>query len=188
MAEDKGKQLQAVDLAGVGNLLEELVVKDMLTCGEWARIVQRMVAKHNFPDYKLSILVGYQRSKEDVLKRTAHKELAASQHHKANESYVSLTKILREHSSNAPGYVIQSWLRSGNALAFLNLCEKDPPDYCEAAYVELLEQKKAEFFTLTPRLWIERTKAIDIVSKHGKARGHILLAILGAALYRLHIQ
>ena len=32
------------------------------------------------------------------------------------KTYISLTKIAWAHNENAPGYVIQNWLRSGNAL------------------------------------------------------------------------
>ena len=38
-------------------------------------------------------------------------------------------------------------------------------------YIELLEKKKAASFTLTPKLWIEQTKAIGIVSRQGKSGG-----------------
>lgn len=82
------------------------------------------------------------------------------------------TEIARAHSEDAPGYVIQSWLQSGNTLAFLNLWEKEHnPDYSEAGYIELLEKKKAASFTLTPKLWIGRTKAIGIISKQSKSGG-----------------
>ena len=38
--------------------------------------------------------------------------------------------------------MIQSWMRSGNTLAFLNLWEKENnPDYCEEGYKELLAKK-----------------------------------------------
>lgn len=68
--------------------------------------------------------------------------------------------------------MIQSWLRSGNTLAFLNLWEKENnPNYSEADYMELLEKKRAASFTLTPKLWIDRTKAIGITSKQGKSGG-----------------
>ena len=68
--------------------------------------------------------------------------------------------------------MIQSWLRSGNTLAFLNLWEKEHnPDYSEAGYMELLEKKKAVSFTLASKLWINRTKAIGIVSEQGKSGG-----------------
>ena len=57
-------------------------------------------------------------------------------------------------------------------MAFLNLWEREHNlDYNEAGYMELLEKKKAASFTLTPKLWIERTKAIGIVSKQGKSGG-----------------
>lgn len=73
MAEDKRKQLQAVDLIGIGNLLEDLIVKDIITCEERDRIIQRIVADNDFSDYKLSILAGYKHSKEQVLERAARK-------------------------------------------------------------------------------------------------------------------
>lgn len=57
-------------------------------------------------------------------------------------------------------------------MAFLNLWEKEhSSDYSEAGYIELLEKKKAASFTLTPKLWINRTKAIGTVSKQEKSGG-----------------
>lgn len=121
MAEDKKTQLHSVDLVGIGNLLEDLIVKDIITCEERDRIIQRIVADNNFPDYKLSILAGYKRSKDKVLERAAQKTFNAPQYHKPDESYISLTELVRAHSDDAPGYVIQSWVRNGNTLVFLNL-------------------------------------------------------------------
>lgn len=168
VSEDKKTQLHPVDLVGIGNLLEDLIVKDIITCEERDRIIQRIVADHDFPDYKLSILAGYKRSKDKVLERAAQKTLNAP---KPDESYISLTELVRAHS-DAPGYIIQSWMRSGNTLAFLNLWEKENnPDYCEEGYKELLAKKKAASFTLTPKLWIDQTKATGIISKQGKSGG-----------------
>ncbi len=172
VAEDKKTQLHPVDLVGIGNLLEDLIVKDIITCEERDRIIQRIVADNDFPDYKLSILTGYQHSKEQVLERVARKNSTVAQYRKPDESYVSLTELVRAHSDNAPGYVIQSWMRSGNTLAFLNLWEKENnPDYCEEGYKELLDKKRAASFTLTPKLWIDQTKATGIISKQGKFGG-----------------
>ena len=68
--------------------------------------------------------------------------------------------------------MIQRWLRSENTLAFLNLWEKENnPDYRDDGYIELLEKKKTASFTLTPKLWIEQTKAIGIVPRQGKSGG-----------------
>lgn len=95
-----------------------------------------------------------------------------SQGKKQEEGYISLTEVARAHSEDAPGYVIQSWLRSGNTLAFLNLWEQENnPNYSETGYAELLKRKKTASFTLTPKLWIDQTKAIGIVSKQGKNGG-----------------
>ena len=172
MAEDKGKQLQPVDLVGIGNLLEDLIVKDVISCEERDRIIQRIIIDQGIPDYKISILAGYQRSKDDVLKRAGHKNLTALQEQQSDDSYISLTDIVRAHGEGAPGYVIQSWMRSGNTLAFLNLWEKENnPDYCKDGYKELLEKKKGISFTLTPKLWISQTKAIGMTSKQGKSGG-----------------
>lgn len=170
MAEER--KLYLVDLVGMGNLLEALVAEDVITCEERDRIILRIAEKHGFTGYSLSTLAGYGRSKNEVLERTARRKASMSQSNELDESYISLTKIAQAHSDDSPGYVIQSWLRSGNTLAFLNLWEKENnPDYKEGGYTELLEKKKTASFTLTPKLWIERTKAIGIVSRQGKSGG-----------------
>lgn len=170
MAEER--KLYLVDLVGMGNLLEALVAEDVIACEERDRIILRIAEKHGFTGYSLSTLAGYGRSKNEVLERTARRKASMSQSNELDESYISLTKIAQAHSDDSPGYVIQSWLRSGNTLAFLNLWEKEKnPDYKEGGYTELLEKKKTASFTLTPKLWIERTKAIGIVSRQGKSGG-----------------
>lgn len=170
MAEEK--KFPLIDLLGMGNLLENLVATDTITCEERDRVILRLAKKHGFPEYTLSTFAGYGRSKRDVLERAARRKASMSQSNELDESYISLTKIAQAHSDDSPGYVIQSWLRSGNTLAFLNLWEKENnPDYKEGGYTELLEKKKTASFTLTPKLWIERTKAIGIVSRQGKSGG-----------------
>lgn len=172
MAGDKETQLRPVDLVGIGNMLEDLIVKDVISCEERDRIIQRIIANQGIPDYKLSILAGYQRSKDEVLKRASNKNLTEIQGQQPDDSYISLTDIVRAHSKDAPGYVIQSWLRSGNTLAFLNLWEKENnPDYYEDGYKDLLAKKKGASFTLTPKFWISQTKAIGMTSQQGKFGG-----------------
>ena len=168
------KKLQPVDLVGIGNLLEALVVKNSITCVERDAIIQRISRDNDFAEFDLSVLAGYGRSKEKVLERAAQRKSTVASHtsDKTDEEYVSLTELVRAHSEDAPGYVIQSWLRSENTLAFLNLWEKENnPSYCEDAYMALLEKKRAASFTLTPKLWIDQTKAIGITSKQGKSGG-----------------
>ena len=170
MADDK--KLQLVDLVGIGNLLEHAVAENAITCEERDRIILRIANDNGIAEHKLPVLAGYNRSKDDVLERAARSKVPVPRCKEQDNSYISLTEIARTHSEDAPGYVIQSWLRSGNTLAFLNLWESENnPDYCEHGYLGLLEKKKAASFTLTPKLWIERTKAIGIISKQGKSGG-----------------
>lgn len=131
-----------MDLAGIGNLLEHLVVDGAISCEERDKIIKRIAKDNDLAEHTLPVLAGYQRSEKEMLERASHKQ------YKPDESYVSLTDIVRAHSDDAPGYVIQSWLRSGNTLAFLDLWEKENnPDYREGAYRELLKKKKAASFT-----------------------------------------
>lgn len=179
MADDKKEKLQLVDLAGIGNLLEYLVAENAISCKERDKIIQWITKNNDLAEHTLPILAGYGHSKRGVLERTAHKASITPQYHRPDESYISLTDIARAHSDNAPGYVIQSWLRSGNTLAFLNLWEKEYNlDYLEDGYKELLEKKKAASFTLTPKLWISQTNAISIVSKQGKSGGTLAHPII----------
>ena len=159
-----------VDLIGIGNLLESLVAEDIITCEERDQIIAKIARENGIAEheYKSPHIAGYGMSKREVLERVGRRRSAASQ----DESYISLTEIARAHSEDIPGYVIQRWLRSENTLAFLNLWEKENnSDYRDAGYIELLEKKKTASFTLTPKLWIEQTKAIGIVSKQGKSGG-----------------
>ena len=49
--------------------------------------------------------------------------------------------------------------------------KENNPNYRDSGYIELLEKKKTASFTLTPKLWIEQTKVVGIVSKQGKSGG-----------------
>ena len=166
------KKLNLVDMYGIGVMLEYLVAEDNLTCEERDRVILRIARENDIAEYMLSNLAGYGRSKQEVLERAKRRKGLESQGKKQEEGYISLTEVARAHSEDAPGYVIQSWLRSGNTLAFLNLWEQENnPNYSETGYAELLKRKKTASFTLTPKLWIDQTKAIGIVSKQGKNGG-----------------
>lgn len=166
------KKLNLVDMYGIGLMLEHLVAEGNITCEERDRVILRIARENDIAEYMLSNLAGYGRSKQEVLERAKRRKGLESQGKKQEEGYISLTEVARAHSEDAPGYVIQSWLRSGNTLAFLNLWEQENnPNYSETGYAELLKRKKTASFTLTPKLWIDKTKAIGIVSKQGKNGG-----------------
>ncbi len=166
------KKLQPIDLIGIGKLLEQLVREDSISCDERDKIIQRIARDNDLASVDLVTLAGYGQSSEDVPQKSAHRTSHETLSPEHDNEYLSLTEIARVHSTDAPGYVIQRWLRSGHTLAFLNLWEKENnPDYLEEAYMELMDKKKVASFTLTPKLWISQTKAIGIVSKQGKSGG-----------------
>ena len=163
-----------VDLIGIGNLLESLVAEDIITCEERDQIIAKIAKENDIAEheYKSPHIAGYGMSKCEVLERMGRRKPSVPPDKIQDEGYISLTEIARAHSEDSPGYVIQRWLRSENTLAFLNLWEEENnPDYRDSGYIELLEKKKTASFTLTPKLWIEQTKAIGIVSKQGKSGG-----------------
>ena len=163
-----------VDLIGIGNLLESLVTEDVITCEERDQIIAKIAKENGIAEheYKSPHIAGYGMSKREVLERMGRRKSPVPPDKTHDESYISLTEIARAHSEDAPGYVIQRWLRNENTLAFLNLWEKENnSDYRDTGYIELLEKKKTASFTLTPKLWSEETKAIGIVSKQGKSGG-----------------
>lgn len=167
-------KLGKVGLVGIGNLLEQLVAENALSCIERDAILGRIARDEGFSEIDLLMLTGYGQNKVNFMAQCVQRkpqDLSAA-NRTMDDSYVSLTDLVREHCESAPGYVIQSWMRSDNTLAFLNLWEKENnPGYREDAYIALLEKKKTASVTLTPKQWIEQTNAIGIVSKRGKSGG-----------------
>lgn len=88
------------------------------------------------------------------------------------EKYINISDIVGKVSEMTPGYAVQSWLRDYSNLEFLMLWEtKYNSAFDKAAYVELVEKAKRNDITISPKLWIESTKAIGITSKQGRYGG-----------------
>lgn len=90
----------------------------------------------------------------------------------ANNGSISLTQLVKNHSEESPGYVIQSWMRSRNTLEFLRQWEiAENPDFDDASCEELICQARTSSLTITPSLWVKRTQAIGMTVKQGKGGG-----------------
>ena len=88
------------------------------------------------------------------------------------EDMVSLTGLAKQYSVDSPGYTIQSWMRSRNTSEFLRQCENDMnAEFDDRACEELIQQGHTTSFTITPSLWIRRTRAVGIRIKQGKGGG-----------------
>ncbi len=85
---------------------------------------------------------------------------------------ISLTKLAKEYSTDSPGYVIQSWMRSRNTLEFLRQWEIDMnTEFDDAACEKLIQKAHTTSLTITPSLWIRETHALGMAVKQGKGGG-----------------
>ena len=85
---------------------------------------------------------------------------------------VSLTKIAKKYTEDSPGYVIQSWMRSRNTLEFLRQWENDMNGgFDDRACEDLIHESHTTSLTVTPSLWIRRTRAVGMRVKQGKGGG-----------------
>ena len=88
------------------------------------------------------------------------------------ENMVSLTELARQYSVDSPGYAIQSWMRSRNTLEFLRQWENDMNgEFDDGACEELIHQAHTTSLTVTPSLWIRKTRAVGMRVKQGKGGG-----------------
>ena len=85
--------------------------------------------------------------------------------------FISLTDIAR-YKSDDPTAVIQNWMRNRDVIEYLGLWEKlHNPDVNPLECEGFKKQAGANAFTMSPKKWIEATKAIGIVSKAGRYGG-----------------
>ena len=76
------------------------------------------------------------------------------------------------HDEMAPGYALQSWLRSRNTLALLRLWEqKNNPSFDGKQADAFIREAEKSSSTLTLKKWISRTNANGIVALQGRYGG-----------------
>jgi hypothetical protein len=88
---------------------------------------------------------------------------------KGEEDYISLTDMVRGFGDDT---MIYSWMRNRNTLEFIGIWEElNNPNFKGNEFVTFKSQAGLNSFNLTPRKWIEATKAIGIISKAGRYGG-----------------
>ncbi|MDX9882741.1 MAG: KilA-N domain-containing protein [Prolixibacteraceae bacterium] len=88
------------------------------------------------------------------------------------EDYISLTDIARYKDAEHTDTIIQNWMRNRNTVELLGLWETiHNPDFKPLEFEGFKKQAGLNSFVLTPRRWIESTKAIGIISKAGRYGG-----------------
>ena len=87
---------------------------------------------------------------------------------RGNEDFISLTDIAKYKNPDHADDVIRNWLRNRNTIEFLGVWERlNNPDFNPVEFDGIRFQSGLNSFTLTPRQWIEKTRATGIVSRAG---------------------
>lgn len=87
-----------------------------------------------------------------------------------NVTYISLTDVARLKNPKDPRFVIQTWLKSKETIAFVGLWEiLNNPEFNRVEF-DTVKDKEAGYnaFSISPKEWIDRTNAIGIVSTAGR--------------------
>ena len=86
--------------------------------------------------------------------------------------YISLTDIARYKDPQRTDYIIQNWLRNRNTIEFLGMWEKlNNTDFNPIGFDGFRKKAGLNSFILTSKQWIEKTKAVGLISKAGRYGG-----------------
>jgi hypothetical protein len=83
-----------------------------------------------------------------------------------------LTDIAKFKNPDHPDDVIRNWLRSRNTVEFLGVWERlNNPNFNPVEFDGIRMQTGLNSFVLTPKQWIEKTRAVGITSSAGRYGG-----------------
>jgi len=89
-----------------------------------------------------------------------------------NEDFISLTDLARHRDTDRSDYILQNWMRNRSAIEFMGLWEQfNNPVFNSIEFDGIKNNSGSNSFSLTPKRWIESTKAIGIISKTGRYGG-----------------
>jgi len=92
--------------------------------------------------------------------------------HPNQGDYISLTDIARHRDAERTDYILQNWMRTRSTIEFIGLWEiLNNPAFNSIEFDGFKNQAGSNSFSLTPKRWIEATKAIGIISKAGRYGG-----------------
>ncbi len=99
-------------------------------------------------------------------------DTTVSNYSRKDEDYISLTDMARYRDAERVNYIIQNWMRNRNTIEFIGLWEQlNNPDFKGIEFDAFRKQSGLNSFTLTPKLWVEKTDAVGIISKAGRYGG-----------------
>ena len=92
--------------------------------------------------------------------------------HINKDDYFSLTDIARYKNQESPADVVKNWLRRKDTIEFIGLWEKlNNSNFKVVEFDQFKNEAGYNYFTMSPKKWIDGVNAIGIVSKAGKYNG-----------------
>jgi len=89
-----------------------------------------------------------------------------------DEDYICITDIARYKNPDSMDDLIRSWIRNRNTIEFLGIWEQlNNPDFNPVEFDGFRKEAGLNSFTLTPKQWIEKTRARGIIAKPGRYGG-----------------
>ena len=84
------------------------------------------------------------------------------------KDFICLTDIARVKNADRSDDLVRNWLRNRNTVEFLGIWEQlNNPGFNSVEFDGIRMQAGLNSFALTPKQWIEKTKAIGLISKSG---------------------
>lgn len=89
-----------------------------------------------------------------------------------NDDFISITDIAKLKNAEAPADIIKNWMRSKNTIELLGLWERlNNPDFKLVEFDQFRNEAGYNHFVLSPKKWIDTTRAIGLISKSGRYGG-----------------
>lgn len=89
-----------------------------------------------------------------------------------DDDYISLTDIAKFKDSERTDYIIQNWMRNKDTIEFLGIWERiNNEDFKHIEFDGFKNMAGSNSFSLTPKRWIDSTKAIGLKNKVGRYGG-----------------
>ncbi len=91
---------------------------------------------------------------------------------RGKEDYICITDIAKVKNAQATGLIISHWLSTRFTVEFMGVWEKiHNPDFNVTEFSNIKNESGSNGFVLTVKQWVEKTRAIGIISKPGRYGG-----------------
>jgi len=93
-------------------------------------------------------------------------------YNEGTDDYISLTDLAKHKNADHTGVVIAHWLSTRYTVEFMGIWERvNNPNFNVTEFSYIKNESGSNGYVLSAKQWIEKTKAIGIISKAGRYGG-----------------